>query len=85
VPKARAKFIGRLREILSREIEFETSITLKRLIESFPEEARRLICKEGKVNIIVLINNKPVEEFGGLSAIIKDKDVVSFIPPVGGG
>ncbi|RLG40297.1 MAG: hypothetical protein DRO05_06720 [Thermoproteota archaeon] len=83
--KARAKFIGGLREILGKEMEFKTPITLKRLIESFPEEARRLIYREGKVNIVILINNRPMEEFGGLSTVLNENDVVSFIPPVGGG
>lgn len=85
MPRARAKFIGRLREILGKEIEFETPITLQALIERFPEEARRLIYRKGRINVIILINNRPMDEFGGLSAVIKENDVVDFIPLIGGG
>jgi len=85
MPKAKAKFIGRLREILEREIEFETPITLQKLIEGLPEEAKKLILRNGKPSIIILINGRPMDEFGGLSAVLNEKDVVSFIPIVGGG
>jgi len=85
VPKARAKFIGRLKEILGKEMEFETPITLRALIEGFPDEAKRLIYRKGRINVIIMINNKPIEEFGGLSAVIKENDVIDFIPPIGGG
>jgi molybdopterin converting factor small subunit len=85
LPKGKARFIGRLREILGKEVEFETPISLKELIESLPEEAKRLIYRKGKINIIILINDRPMDEFGGLSAILKENDVVAFIPPVGGG
>ncbi len=81
----KAKFIGRLTEILGKEMEVETSLTLKEFIEKLPDEARRLIYRDERLSIIILINGKPADEFGGLSAVLKEEDVVSFIPIVGGG
>ncbi len=83
--KARAKFIGRLREIFGKEMEFDVPITLKELVETFPEEAKRLIYRNDELYIIILINGRPMKEFGGLNAVIKENDVVAFIPPIGGG
>jgi len=80
----KVKVFATLRSIVGKnELELQASTVgelLEKLYSEYPE-----MKKELEKGAIILVNGKNIEHLEKLNTKLKDDDVVSIFPPVGGG
>ncbi|KUK18617.1 ubiquitin-like small modifier protein 1 [Thermococcus sibiricus] len=80
----RVKVFATLRNIVEKnELQIQANTVrelLEKLYSKYPE-----MKKELEKGVIILVNGKNIEHLEKLDTKLKDEDVVSIFPPVGGG
>lgn len=80
----RVRVFATLRSIVGKnELDLQAS-TVGELLEKLYSEYPKMK-KELEKGAIILVNGKNIEHLGKLNTKLKDEDVVSIFPPVGGG
>jgi MoaD family protein len=90
--KVTVNFFGALVKITGEKTSTVEALTLQDTINALTAKygepfKNRLYDNKGNLTrfVNIYVNGKDVRFLGGLSAQLTDKDVVSFIPAVGGG
>ncbi|ACS90064.1 ubiquitin-like small modifier protein 1 [Thermococcus sibiricus] len=80
----RVRFFATLRNIVRKnELELQANTVgelLEKLYSKYPK-----IEKELEKGVVILVNGKNIEHLEKLNTKLKDEDLVSIFPPVGGG
>lgn len=80
----KVKVFATLRGIVGKsELEVQAD-TVGELLEKLYSEYPRMK-KELEKGVVILVNGKNIEHLEKLNTKLKDEDVVSIFPPVGGG
>jgi len=90
------KYIGYLQKVFKKKdetIDLDDNSTIDDLINHLsqknriPEEKFSMPLFQGKFQYFatIIINDKKYDELGGIKAKLRNKDTVTFIPPLGGG
>ncbi|MCS7364234.1 MAG: MoaD/ThiS family protein [archaeon GB-1867-035] len=94
--KITVRLLATLKSLAGSEyftLNVESPITLKELLEKLSgivgDKAKERLFKKGSIelqpDILVLVNDVEIGVLNGLDTILKEGDVVSFLPTVHGG